>query len=81
MCHLVTDSSVEVQKMAYQMLHKAAKKRTESVVVEAGVDTDGAYEAKLPVELVELLSQQIDPIEGNAQVCHLFRLIEYQNLS
>jgi hypothetical protein len=68
MCHLVRDPSNDVQKMAYQMLHAAAKKRTEHVVVEAGVDVEGTYEPRLPTELIELLSTQVDVDEDSATV-------------
>ncbi|EIN09055.1 hypothetical protein PUNSTDRAFT_102600 [Punctularia strigosozonata HHB-11173 SS5] len=56
MCHLVMDPSTDVQKMSYQLLQEAARKRTEFLVVEAGVDTEGTFKAELPQELVILLS-------------------------
>jgi hypothetical protein len=71
MCHLLTDSSVEVQKMAYQLLHEAAKKRTEYLVIELGVDTEDAVEAQLPVELIDILQQSLslgDRLEDNESV-------------
>jgi E3 ubiquitin-protein ligase listerin len=71
MCHLLTDSSVEVQKMAYQFLHEAAKKRTEYLVIELGVDTEDAAEAQLPVELIDILQQSLsvgDGLEDNENV-------------
>ena len=71
MCHLLTDSSVEVQKMAYQFLHEAAKKRTEYLVIELGVDTEDAAEAQLPVELIDVLQQSLsigDGLEDNENV-------------
>lgn len=66
MCHLLADSSVEVQKMIYPFLHEAAKKRTEYLVIEAGVDTDDAVEAQLPTELISIL-QQSSTLEGDDQ--------------
>jgi E3 ubiquitin-protein ligase listerin len=71
MCHLLTDSSVEVQKMAYQLLHEAAKKRTEYLVIELGVDTEHAIEAQLPIELIDILQQSLslgDGFEDNENV-------------
>jgi hypothetical protein len=55
------DSSVEVQKMAYQLLHQAAKKRTEYLVIEFAVDTEGTVEAQLPAELIDILQQTLNP--------------------
>lgn len=68
MCHLIADPSVEVQKMAYQMLHKAAKKRTEFMVVEAGVDAEGTYQARLPDELLATFIQDVELPESEAKV-------------
>jgi len=71
MCHLLTDSSVEVQKMAYQLLHEAAKKRTEYLVIELGVDTEDTIEAQLPIELIDILQQSLslgDGFEDNENV-------------
>ena len=68
MCHLVTDSSVIVQKMAYHMLHEAAAKRTEHIVVEAAMDSEVNSSPELPIELVLLLQQgmlQEDETEVN----------------
>lgn len=59
MCHLVTDSSVNVQIMAYHMLREAATKRTEYVVVEAAVDTEIEFKAELPLELIDLLQRSL----------------------
>ncbi|TFK41660.1 hypothetical protein BDQ12DRAFT_678315 [Crucibulum laeve] len=60
MCHLVTDPSNDVQKMAYQLLHSAAKKRTEHLVIEAGVDSEDAVKAELPLELLDILQRNIN---------------------
>jgi hypothetical protein len=71
MCHLLTDSSPEVQKMTYQFLQEAAKKRTEWVVIEAAVDTAGTVKADLPLEVVDLLSRTFDDsdeLESGGQV-------------
>jgi hypothetical protein len=68
MCHLVMDSSNEVQKMAYQMLREAAKKYTEDVVVEAAVDSEGSYSAVMPSELIDILSRTIDAHEDGVEV-------------
>ena len=59
MCHLVEDSSVAVQKMAYQLLRVASQKRTEYFVIEAGVDTEAAVNAVLPTELLDILQRDM----------------------
>lgn len=59
MCHLITDTSPQVQTMAYHMLREAAAKRTEYVVVEAAMDSETALKPELPVELIELLQQSV----------------------
>ncbi|KAH7872118.1 uncharacterized protein C8R40DRAFT_1173854 [Lentinula edodes] len=53
-------SSIHHDQLAYQILHKAAKKRTEHFVLEAGVDTEGKVKAQLPEELLVLLQQSVD---------------------
>src|SRR6266550_2253320 len=56
--HLLLDSSADVQKMAYHLLSAAAKKRTEHLVIEAGVDVESTTKIDLPDELMAIL--QID---------------------
>ena len=66
--HLLSDKSVEVQKMAYQLLHKSAEKRTEYIVIEAGVsapDSD-SIKPELPPELIAFLQQSIDEDDPDA---------------
>ncbi|KAF8899801.1 hypothetical protein CPB84DRAFT_1780009 [Gymnopilus junonius] len=65
-CHLIEDPSTVVQKMAYQLLKAAAKKRTEYFVIEAGVDTEDTVQAILPTELLEIVLQQVQYGDGNA---------------
>ena len=60
MCHLMTDRSVDVQKMSHQLLQQAAIRRTEHLVVEAGVDTDNTTAIELPTELVGLLQSVVN---------------------
>lgn len=60
MCHLITDPSKDVQKMAYQLLQVASKKRTEYLVIEAAVDSEADFEAKLPPELLEILQRTMN---------------------
>ncbi|KAF8634833.1 hypothetical protein AX17_004084 [Amanita inopinata Kibby_2008] len=55
MCHLLMEPSSDVQKMAYRLLHAAAKKRTEYLVIEAGVDVEYALKAELPSELIDIV--------------------------
>lgn len=66
--HLLNDKSAEVQKMAYQLLHKSAKKRTEYIVIEAGVtapDSD-SIKPELPPELITFIQQGIDEEDPDA---------------
>jgi len=66
--HLLNDRSVEVQKMAYQLLHRSAKKRTEYIVIEAGVsgpDSD-SIKPELPPELIAFLQRSIDEEDPDA---------------
>lgn len=46
--------------MAYALLQEAAKKRTEYLVIESGVDTEDVVQAELPVELVHLLQRSLN---------------------
>lgn len=62
MCHLVTDHSLEVQKMGYGILRTAAKKRTEHLVIEAGVDTESTVKATLPSELMDIVQRHVNVI-------------------
>ncbi|KAI9462830.1 hypothetical protein BJY52DRAFT_1203094 [Lactarius psammicola] len=60
MSHLLFDPSTSVQKMAYELLREAAHKRTEHLVIEAGVDTESIVRSLLPLELISLLQQTLD---------------------
>jgi hypothetical protein len=60
MCHLLTDPSIEVQKLAYRLLSVAAKKRTEHFVIEAGVDTEESFKGHIPLELLDILQQSLN---------------------
>ncbi|RPD56966.1 hypothetical protein L226DRAFT_615267 [Lentinus tigrinus ALCF2SS1-7] len=64
MCHLVMDGSVNVQRMAYQLLQEAAKKYTEELVIEAAVDTEGTMKAELPPELLDILQRTLNQEEA-----------------
>jgi hypothetical protein len=73
MCHLLTDPSTDVQMTAYHLLQGAAKKRTEYLVIEAGVDAEATVKDGLPKELLDILQQslafnQIDEFEQDEQV-------------
>lgn len=46
--------------MAYQLLHEAAKKYTETLVIDAAVDTEGAMTAELPMELLDILQRSLN---------------------
>jgi len=68
MCHLLLDPSADVQKMAYQLLQQAAKKWTEHLVVEAGVDTEETVKVEVPDELMIILQQSLSfDFEENEQ--------------
>lgn len=73
MCHLITDPSVENRKMAYHMLQLAAFKRTEHLVVEAGVDAENILIFELPKELLVILQTvvSLDDIEGQDPLTYL----------
>ncbi|RDB18704.1 E3 ubiquitin-protein ligase listerin [Hypsizygus marmoreus] len=68
MAHLIIDTSVDVQKMAYQFLKSAAKKRTEYHVIEAGVDSEDSVNAELPIELLQILPHTVSVDGSNADV-------------
>ena len=53
------DSSADVQKMAYHLLNAAARKRTEHLVIEAGVDVESAVKIDLPDELIAILQTDL----------------------
>ena len=63
MSYLLFDPSTSVQQMAYELLREAAHKRTEHLVIEAGVDTESVVKSVLPWELVSLLQQSIDIVD------------------
>lgn len=59
MAHLVRDPSPELAKMAYGLLQDAAAKRTEYLVVEAGVDSSEEANFELPIELLQILQDSL----------------------
>lgn len=54
--------------MAYQLLHESAKKRTEYIVIEAGVSAPDSdlIKPELPPELIAFLQQSIDEDDPDA---------------
>jgi len=60
MCHLLAEPAVDNQKMAYRILQQTASKRTEHLVIEAGVDKDDTVVVDLPKELLHVLQSSID---------------------
>ena len=78
MCHLVSDPSIEVQRLSYGMLKQAAKKRTEWIVIEVGVgsmgaDVEGAVEPPALASAeddgpVAAASESSPPVETEASV-------------
>lgn len=73
MCHFLTDPSVDVQKMAFQLLVQAAKKRTEYLVIEAGVDVDDNFKAELPKELLALIGESVEITQETVRIA-FFRI-------
>lgn len=59
MCHIVEDPVVDVQKMAYRLLHEAARKYTEYMVIEAAVESEQPMKIELPLELVQILQRDL----------------------
>ena len=49
--------------MAYELLQEAARKRTEHLVIEAGLDTESVVKSLLPWEFVSLLQQSLDIVD------------------
>ena len=49
-----------MQRLAYGVLCVAAKKFTEHLVVEAGVDTESLIKPEIPGELISLLQTPLD---------------------
>jgi hypothetical protein len=71
MCHLLKDSSPNVQKMAYRILQESARKWTEHLVIEAGVDVEDTVKTELPSALLDILqrsTQYEDEMEYDEQV-------------
>ncbi|KAF8624962.1 hypothetical protein AX15_005604 [Amanita polypyramis BW_CC] len=60
MSHLLVGSSVEVKKMAYHLLSTAARRRTEHLVIEAGVDVEATVKIDLPNELIAVLQTDLN---------------------
>ncbi|KAG5352362.1 hypothetical protein C0989_002683 [Termitomyces sp. Mn162] len=72
MCHLVLDPSAEVQKMAYHFLALAAKKRTEYLVIEAGVDSEGTVNMDLSGDLLNLLQRNVFVEDAQSDSSNVF---------
>jgi hypothetical protein len=79
MTHLLSDFSADVQTKAYRLLQTSAKKRTEHLVLEAGVNVDATFDAALPPELISLLQSSFEVSADNVHnhVCHtlIFRFL------
>ncbi|TFK17269.1 hypothetical protein FA15DRAFT_567907, partial [Coprinopsis marcescibilis] len=67
MCHLITDPSTEVQKMAYQLLKTAAERIMEYLVIEEESDKKDDQPALLPVELVNILQRDVTFVPGTGE--------------
>lgn len=79
MVHVLGDPDVSILRMVYPLLQTAAKKRTEHVVIEAGVDTNEDAKFELPVELLELVQTMLDNQASgfDGLVCRIFSLISF----
>ncbi|GBE89079.1 hypothetical protein SCP_1500820 [Sparassis crispa] len=69
-CHIITDASIDVQRMGHRLLHEAARKYTEHLVIEAAVDSETTLRPELPLELVHILQRNLnyeDPVEHDDQ--------------
>ena len=72
MCHIIEDPVVEVQKMAYRLLHEAARKYTEHMVIEAAVESEESVKVELPLELIWILQQDLaldEDLDSEYQAC------------
>lgn len=58
--HLLSDPSTSVQKISYGILREAAKRYTEHLIIEAGVDLEEQVKCELPGELVSFLQNSVD---------------------
>lgn len=79
MCHLVADHSIEVQKMSYSILHTAAQKRTEYLVIEAGVETEAATPATIPPELLDIVQRHINLVSLEDEDEQQVSVLSYAN--
>ena len=62
MAHLILDPSIDVAKMSYSLLFRAAQRWTEHLVVEAGVDTSSeTAKFEMPSELIQVLEFALQP--------------------
>ncbi|KAH9932237.1 uncharacterized protein B0H18DRAFT_1083328 [Fomitopsis serialis] len=73
MCHIIEDPAIDVQKMAYRLLHEAARKYTEHMVIEAAVESEDPVRIELPVELIQILQRDLSAEEDSG--------FEYQHSS
>ena len=81
MSYLIFDPSTSVQQMAYELLREAAHKRTEHLVIEAGVDTESVVKSVLPWELVSLLQQSLDIVDIEEDLSSVSRRRRCQSIS
>lgn len=79
MVHVLGDPDVSILRMVYPLLQTAAKKRTEHVVIEAGVDTSEDAKFELPAELLVLVQTILDsPHSGmDGTVCKIILLCDF----
>ena len=72
MAHLILDPSPEVAKMSYSLLYQAAQKRTEHLVVEAGVDTSSeTAKYDIPSELLQVLDAALQ-LDDSTEPVNIF---------
>lgn len=56
MVHLLQVPSLTTQRGAYPLVRSAAQKFSEKIVLEVGLNPTGEIEARLPLELINLLT-------------------------
>ena len=67
---------MDVRLTAFQLMHDAAKRHTEKIVLETEVDTTGDFIPSLPIELMAILetsfvTSEMPPGEELGSVCCL----------
>ncbi|KAF8329398.1 uncharacterized protein EI90DRAFT_3125180 [Cantharellus anzutake] len=72
LCSLLSDSSLKVKMITYELLLASGKARTEKLVIEGEVDVSGDFRASLPVGLMSLLSLDFEVDDDSRQALSFF---------